>query len=126
MQWITQLKEALRDHYDPARNEDIVGYLRGTGSAAAWRQMDEAGRGQMIVLGNRPPTEEEWVAAGVAQRVGEVTVTSAMLKGFMILYGGFMYRPWGHIVVPNEDVRTLGFPGSLGSWRRNYMAPRNR
>jgi hypothetical protein len=125
MQWILQMKAVLRDHYDPALDASIIGFLRGSGSAVAWRTMSQAGSGQMIILGNRPPTNDDWVAAGVAQRIGNVTVTDEMLSGFMILYGGFMYRPWGHIVVPNNDVRTIGFPGSLRQWKNNYMPPRN-
>ena len=124
MTWIIQMKSTLRDHYDPARDESIVGFLRGTGNPAIWRSMHGAGSGQMIILGNRPPSNEDWIAAGVAQRGTEVTVTTPMLLGFMVLYGGFMFRPWGHIVVPNSDVLTYGFPGSLQSWQRNYKPPR--
>lgn len=124
MQWINELKTACGDHYDANGPADVVGYLRGSGDPGVWRSMAASGSGQMIVLGNLTPTQEEWVAAGVAQRIAEVTVTETMLAGFMILYGGFMYRPWGHITVADHDVRTLGFPGSLKSWQTNYMAPR--
>ncbi|MBT0956758.1 hypothetical protein IV417_05130 [Alphaproteobacteria bacterium KMM 3653] len=123
MDWMEQMRQVLRGHYDPAGPADVIGYLRGSADPGVWRQMERTGSGQMIILGNRPPSQREWAAAGVAQRGGEVVVTRAMLNGFMVLYGGFMIRPWGHIVVPDHDVRTLGFPGSLASWTRNYIAP---
>lgn len=79
----------------------------------------------MIVLGNRPPTAEDWGHAGVGQRNGEQhEIKLDDLAGFIVLYGGFPRRPWGHIVVPDDDVRTYGFPGSLRSWKTNFRPPR--
>lgn len=125
MSWIAQMKGVLGAHYDVAGDQSILGYYRGTAGPAVWRAMDQAGSGQMIILGNRPPTKEEWDAAGVGQRGGqEVIVKTHQMSGFIILYGGFMYRPWGHIVEMDNDALTLGFPGALRSWKANFMPPR--
>ena len=129
MTWFPQLREALHGYYDPARPADIVGYLRGNGSQAQWRQMATSlpPHHQMLILGNLEPTPEEWSAAGVGQRGAQFTVTAPMLGGgFIVLYGGFMLRPWGQIHIISQDAMNLGFPGSLRSWRANYAPPRPR
>ncbi len=124
MNWFNQLRQVLSNYYPPDRPADIVGYLQGSASPAVWRSMDQGDRPrqQMIVLGSVEPTQEEWVAAGVAQR-GEIqTIRLSSLNGFIILYGGFMLRPWGKIFTASNDALTIGFRASLDSWRRN--APR--
>ena len=95
MNWFDQLRRALQAYYPPDRDADIVGYLQGSDSPDVWRSMEMGtpSRQQMIVLGGVEPNQEEWVAAGVAQRgqVREIRLTS--LSGMIVLYGGFMLRP---------------------------------
>ncbi|MEM9224406.1 MAG: hypothetical protein AAGB11_18680 [Pseudomonadota bacterium] len=125
MSWVQQMKAVLAGHYDPTVDASILGYYRGSSGAGVWKDMAAHGSGQMVILGNRPPTKEEWDAAGVGQRGGQdVVLKTHMLSGFIILYGGFMYRPWGHIAEMSQDALTLGFPGSLRSWKANYMPPK--
>jgi hypothetical protein len=76
----------------------------------------------MLILGNRPPTNDDWIAAGVAQRDEVQTIRRPMLNGLIVLYGGFIRRPWGGIHEADQDALTLGFPASLRSWQQN--APR--
>lgn len=124
MAWFNDLKASLGAHYDPGFPSDTVGFLQGSPSPSVWRRMQEHGSGQMIVLGNRPPTHDDWVAAGVAQRGAVQEIKLHQLAGFIVIYGGFMYRPWGHIVAHSLQLERTAFPGSLQSWRRNFMAPR--
>lgn len=125
MNWFDQLRRALQAYYPPGRDADIVGYLQGSDSPDVWRSMEMGtpSRQQMIVLGGVEPNQEEWVAAGVAQRgqVREIRLTS--LSGMIVLYGGFMLRPWGKIFIADNDA-VRGFPASLENSRRNYRAPR--
>jgi hypothetical protein len=126
MYWFTDLKKVLREHYDPAFPEDTVGFLRGSRNPAVWRSMDEDPRSasQMIILGNRRPSSAQWDRAGVGHRGEEHEIKIDMLTGFIILYGGFMVdRPWGQISVFTKDAQTLGFPGALRSFERNYCPP---
>jgi hypothetical protein len=126
MDWFAQIRQVLRDYYFPDRPADIVGYLRGNDTPGQWRAMASAGYYQFLILGNTEPTPEEWVAAGVAQRDSQSTITTGMLSGFIVLYGGFMLRPWGRIHTMSGDALTLGFPGSLRDWRVNYRPPGRR
>jgi len=124
MDWFQQLRQALSAYYVASRPVDIVGYLRGNGTPVQWRQMANAvpPHHQMLILGNVEPSREEWAAAGVAGRGTQFTVTTSMLTGFIVLYGGFMLRPWGQIHLATPDALNIGFKGSLQSWIRN--APR--
>jgi hypothetical protein len=121
MAWFDELKNALPGYY--SKNDTIVGYLRGNSTAAEWRSMERQGYQQMIILGSTPPTQAQWVAAGVAGRGTQSTIQISQLTGFIILYGGFMLRPWGKIFELDNDALTIGFPSSLQSWQRNYTAP---
>lgn len=121
MSWFDDLKACLGPHYTSAFAPDIVGYLQGSPSPTVWQAMDQAGSGQMIVLDNRPPSAAEWQAAGVAQRNQVQEIRLAALAGFIVVYGGFMFRPWGHVVVADPQIN---FPAQLDSWRRNFMPPR--
>jgi hypothetical protein len=128
MSWFDQIKAVLPGYYPASQPGDVVGYLRGSPSHAVWRLMQQGDRPrhQMIILGSVEPTRDEWIAAGVAQRLGEVqTIRIDMLNGFIILYGGFMYRPWGSIHFADADALTNGFPSSLNDWKRNYRPPRH-
>ncbi len=128
MSWFDQVKQVLPGYYPADRPADIVGYLRGSPNAMVWRQM-EAGpqpRNQMLILGNTEPTREEWIAAGVEQRGEPQPIQFTMLIGFIVLYAGFMIRPWGRIHTASQDALTLGFPASLNDWRRNYRPPARR
>lgn len=125
MQWFVQLKQALPGYYAPGRPADIVGYLRGSVDPAVWRQMAQSqGRHQMLILGNAEPTQKEWDAAGVGQRGASQPVRFASLAGLIVLYGGFMLRPWGQIHPTTPEALSTGFPASLQSWKRNYAPPR--
>jgi len=118
--WFTQLKQVLTAYYPPGP-ADVVGYLRGSASPQVWKSMAQgpAPRHQMLILGNRPPGPEDWVAAGVAQRDAVQTIRLSSLTGLIVLYGGFIRRPWGQICEASHDALTIGFPSSLQSWRTN-------
>jgi hypothetical protein len=120
------MRAVLAAYYLPGRPADLVGYLRGNGSPGQWRSMASANppHHQMLILGNTEPTNEEWTAAGVGQRGARFAITTGMLSGFIILYGGFMLRPWGQIHIADNDARTIGFPAALRHWETN--TPRNR
>jgi hypothetical protein len=124
--WFDQVKQALPGYYRADRPADIVGYLRGSSNSMIWRQMEQGPRprNQMLILGNTDPTREEWIAAGVEQRGESQVVRFLALNGFIVLYAGFMLRPWGRIHTTTHDALTIGFPGSLNDWRRNYRPPR--
>jgi len=120
MNWFPQLKAALPAYYLNNMPHGIVGFLKGSDDPGVWRQMKESqNRNQMVILGNTEPNDEDWVAAGVQQRGPSKAITINKLDGFIVLYGGFIRRPWGSIVTTNHDAETIGFPGSLSSWRRN-------
>jgi hypothetical protein len=120
MDWFAQLRQTLSRYYTTANALDIVGYLQGSASPAVWRTMAQnANRNQMIILGNAPPNREDWEAAGVAQR-GEVqTIRIGDLGGWIVLYGGFIRRPWGSLFEIDADALNIGFPAALQSWQRN-------
>jgi len=60
---------------------------------------------QMIILGSVPPTDDQWAAAGVANRGLVQTIRVDDLRTFIITYGGFMVsRPWGKISTLSTDV----------------------
>jgi hypothetical protein len=61
-------------------------------------------RQQMIILGSTPPNQDDWVAAGVAQRHEVRMVRFAELNTFIIAYGGFIRRPWGKIFTLSPDL----------------------
>lgn len=121
MAWFDDLKRTLADQYDPALPANIVGWLQGSASPSVWRSMiQQRNRHQMIILGNREPTREEWGHAGVAGRDMPCAVTIDIMTGFIVLYGGYMLqRPWGSIYPVSNDALTIGFPGALRSWERN-------
>jgi hypothetical protein len=113
MDWFSQLRQALGAYYD-AQPADIVGYLRGSASPQVWRSMASgpAPRHQKLILGNRPPSTEDWAIAGVAQRDTVQTIRLPTLTGLIVLYAGFPSRPWGEIHEATPDAQTLGFPAS--------------
>ena len=76
----------------------------------------------MIILGSKPPTAEDWSAAGVAQRGSDQTITQRDLSGFIVLYGGFNRRPWGKIYVLDAEA-LQHFPTQIASWKNNYRPP---
>jgi hypothetical protein len=123
MSWFDQLKQTLPAYYPPAGLPDVVGYLRGSIDPGVWRSMERAGRQQMLILGSKPPSAEDWVAAGVATRGADQVVRLVSLTGFLVLYGGFSRRPWGKIFV--SDAEGLAqFPKDLLTWKRNYVPPK--
>lgn len=126
MAWFDEVKRCLGAHYDPAFPADTVGFLQGSDQPMVWRQMQMTGSGQMMVLGNRPPSHEDWVAAGVAQRGMVREIKLRALAGFFVVYGGFMYRPWGHIVNHTPAAERDAMPSSVQRWTYNFMPPRRR
>ncbi len=124
MSWFDDLKQALPAYYPVTGPPDVVGYLRGSVDPAVWRNMETASkRNQMVILGNRPPTADDWVAAGVLQRGADQSVRFPSLTGFIVLYGGFVRRPWGKIFIVDVDALKQ-FPLDLLQWKRNYTPPR--
>jgi len=128
MNWFDQIRQALPDYYPDSGASDIVGYLRGSISPKVWRQMEtDQNRNQMLILGSTEPTLEEWTAAGVASRLDDgpsQVVRLNSLAGFIVLYGGFMLRPWGKICISDRDALNLGFPASIRSWTQEYRRRR--
>ena len=125
MSWLARIRTALPEFYPPDRPTDIVGYLRGSKSAHVWMSMDATrGRHQMLLMGSLPPNKREWDAAGVSQRADETQeITENDLKGFMIVYGGFILRPWGEIHAFDAAAADRVLDTALQSWRRNYRPP---
>ena len=132
-----QLKNALPAFYPSGTGNDVVGYLRGSGSGAVWQKMANTGSGQMMVLGSVIPIAAEWAAAGKPSfSYGSIqTITRSTLDGFRLTYGGFMVcrysgfvygRPWAHIQIETDDAGSAGFAQALQSWKRNYQAPKRR
>jgi hypothetical protein len=125
MNWFEQLRQALADYYPAAADRTVVGYLQGSASPGVWMQMARTqDRHQMVILGSLPPTAEDWAAAGVRQRGNVQVIRISDLAGWIVLYGGFVRRPWGELHQVDSDALTIGFPGSLQRWRSN--APRRR
>jgi hypothetical protein len=105
MDWFDQLSGVLSDYYPTASPQDIVGYLRGSSDPKIWRRMAQSRTEQMLILGSVPPTEEQWAAAGVANRGLVQTIRYDDLRTFIITYGGFMVsRPWGKVSILSADV----------------------
>lgn len=121
MDWFEQLRQVLAAYYPASADAAIVGYLQGSVSPDAWRQMASTrNRHQMLILGSLPPTQQDWVDAGVAHRGNVNAVRIGNLQGWIVLYGGFTrHRPWGQLFELSGDAVSIGFPGSLNSWRRN-------
>ena len=105
MDWFDQLRDVLSDYYPSSNPQDIVGYLQGSADPKVWRRMSQTRTEQMIILGNVPPTDAQWAAAGVANRGVVQTIRADDLRTFIITYGGFMVsRPWGKISMLSADV----------------------
>ena len=116
MNWFDQLKNALAAYYPPGQPGDIVGYLQGSASPMIWRSMalGDRPRNQMMILGSLPPTQEAWVAAGVAQRDQIQVIRFAALNGFIVLYGGFVLRPQVTIQVAQIRSSVISILGQVG------------
>jgi hypothetical protein len=123
MSWFDQLKLALPAYYPPGGLPNVAGYLRGSKDPSIWRSMQATNRNQMIILGSKPPSLEDWSAAGVGQRGNTQTITFSDLSGFIVIYGGFIRRPWGKIYVMDAQL-LQSFPTQIDSWKRNYMPPK--
>jgi hypothetical protein len=123
MSWFDDLKQTLPAYYPLGSAPDVVGYLRGSIDPGVWRGMERSGRQQMLILGSKPPSTEDWVAAGVAARGADQVVKFGTLTGFIVLYGGFSRRPWGKIFV-SDALGLAQFPKDLLTWKRNYVPPK--
>jgi len=123
MSWFDDLKQALPAYYPPTSPSNIVGYLRGSVDPNVWRSMERAGRHQMLILGSAPPNIADWVAAGVSARGSDQIVTISNLNGFIVLYGGFVRRPWGQLHIMTADG-LRSFPTQIASLKRNYLPPK--
>jgi hypothetical protein len=120
MDWFEQLRQVLAEYYPAAADQDIVGYLQGSASPDVWLEMAFVrNKHQMLILGNLPPTAQDWSVAGVAQRGNVQEIRIGDLNGWIVLYGGFMGRPWGELHQADDDALNIGFPSSLRRWRRN-------
>lgn len=95
MSWFDRVEAVLPGYYPADRPADVVGYLRGSASQAIWHTMQQGDRlrYQMIILGSVEPARDDWVAAGVGMRDEQQMIRFDGLKGFIVLYGGVMYRP---------------------------------
>ena len=79
----------------------------------------------MIILGNAPPTKEEWSAAGVGNRGETQTIRLNNLDRFIVTYAGFVLRPWGRIEeLSSESLRN--YPITISSFERNRPKPPRR
>ena len=125
MAWFDDLKTAMPAFYPGGVTDSIVGYLRGNSTPAQWRSMEASGYQQMIILGSMPPTQQDWVAAGVGQRGMQSAIQIGQLTGFIVLFGGFPQRPWGKIFVVDKDALTIGFPASIRQWKQHYKGFRS-
>jgi hypothetical protein len=125
MAWFDDLKNTIPAFYQSPATDTIVGYLRGSATPAEWITQEQFDKPQMMILGSIPPTEKDWLAAGVAQRGTTTTIQITMLAGFIVLYGGFVYRPWGKIYQQDDDALNIGFPAALQTWKRQYKGFRS-
>jgi len=91
--WLDQLRGVLRDFYPPDVPADVVGYLKGSGDPNVWRLMALQQKPQHLILRSLLPTRETWVAAGKPGQDPIQTIHARTLDGFIVLYGGFIYRP---------------------------------
>ncbi len=122
--WFDQLREVLHTFYPPNGPANVVGYLQGSASPAIWRSMQtQQQRHQMLILGSQPPTQEEWSAAGVANRGQIQTIRLQNLDGFIVLYGGAVYRPWGSIAILSAEA-LKNYHLTIENFRRNLPRPR--
>jgi len=77
----------------------------------------------MLILGSLLPTNQEWSAAGVANRGLIQTIRQKDLDGFIILYGGAVYRPWGSIGLLSAEA-LKNYHLTIENFRRNLPRPR--
>jgi hypothetical protein len=122
---LDKLREVLGDYYPADGAADVVGYLKGSGDQNVWRVMAMQQQPQMIVLGSLPPTQEDWVAAGKPSTQEAIqTIHTKDLDGFILIYGGFVRRPWGRIELVDADAIKCYQSSTIDRFRRNYVKPR--
>ena len=124
--WFDQLREVLRDFYPQGSPADVVGYLQGSADPNVWRLMlSQRQRAQQMILGSVLPSNKEWSAAGVANRGQIQTIHLRDLNGFIVLYDGVVFRPWGRIELLSDEA-LKHYHTTIESFRRNLpRAPRN-
>jgi hypothetical protein len=103
--WLDQLRGVLSDFYPANGPADVVGYLKGSGNPDDWRIKERAySKPQFLILGNAPPDQQDWINAGkFGPGDGQIQVIlPEMLKGLIIVYGGFGPKPWGEIRILDD------------------------
>jgi len=119
--WFDELKRALPRFYTRRYPTNIVGYLRGAGGPIQWRVSALLGRHQSIILGNEPPSEEDWKEAEILQRKRHQHVILIQnISGWIVLQNGGSRRPWGQLFEIDDDRLGICFPKSLERWRRKF------
>jgi len=77
-----------------------------------------------INLGSVEPTQVEWIAAGVEQRLGELqTIRSDALTGFVALKGVSCTDRGATLNLATADALAIGFPSCLNILRQKYRPP---
>jgi len=117
--WLDQLRQVLRDFYPPDGPADVVGYLKGSGDPNVWSLMALRQKPQHLILGSLPPTRETWVAAGKPGQDPIQTIHTRDLDRLIVLYGGFIYRPWGRIELLDAEALKYYQSSTIDSFRRN-------
>lgn len=106
--WLDQLRGVLSDYYPPDGPAGVLGYLRGSGDPNVWHVMALQNKFQHMILGSLPPATEDWVAAGKPSSKDPIqTIRTADIDKdprFIILFGGFVRRPWGRIELLDADA----------------------
>lgn len=122
---LDRLREVLCDYYPADGPADVVGYLKGSGDPNIWRVMARQQQPQLMVLGSLPPTQEDWVAAGKPSTQDPIqTIHTKDLDGFIILYGGFVRRPWGRIELVDADATKYYQSSTIDNFRNNRLRHR--
>jgi hypothetical protein len=117
--WLDQLREVLRDFYPPDGPADVLGYLKGSGDPNVWRLKALQNKPQLLILGSIPPSTREWEAAGKPGSDQIQTILNThMSGGFIVLYGGMIYRPWGRIEIVDDDALKHYQSATINTFRR--------
>jgi hypothetical protein len=118
-----QLRGVLSDYYPPDGPAGVLGYLKGSGDPNVWYVMSSQNEAQHMILGNLPPTQEDWMAAGKPSNLDQIQTIYTDLfdkdPRLVVLYGGFVRRPWGRIELLDADALKYYQSATIDSFRRN-------